>query len=447
MAEDDALDLLTDLLDRARAAGADAADAVLVDATSVSLAYRLGRPEHLERAESADLGLRVFQGRRQAIVASSERTPAALEALVERAVAMARVVPEDPYCGLAEPEQLARTLPELDSCDPHEPTPEELIAAVRRAEDTARAVEGVTNSEGAEAGWGRSRVAIAATNGLAQSYRVSHASLAVSVLAGDAGGGMERDYDYTGAVYWSDLRAAEDVGRVAGQRAVRRLGARKARTAQVPVVFDPRVARSLLGHLSGAINGAAVARGTSFLKDRLGTRVFAPGVTVVDDPHRRRGLRSKPCDGEGVANARREIVANGELTTWLLDLRSARQLGMATTGHAARGTSSPPSPAPTNLYLERGHVTPAEMIEEVREGFYITELFGMGVNNVTGDYSRGAAGFWIEGGALAYPVAEVTIAGNLKDMFRRLTPASDLVFRYGIDSPTVRVDGMTVAGR
>lgn len=447
MAQDDALNLLSDLLAKAKAAGVDAADAVLVDSTSLSLAYRLGRLEHLERAESGDLGLRVFCGKRQAIVASSERSPAALEGLVERAVAMARVVPEDPYCGLAEPDELAVTLPDLDSCDPHEPTPDEMIEAVRRAEDKARAVNGVTNSEGAEAGWGRSRVAIAATNGLAQTYQVSQASLAVSVLAGDAASGMERDYDYTGAVYWSDLRAPEEVGRMAGQRAVRRLGARKARTAQVPVVFDPRVARSLLSHLAGAVNGAAVARGTSFLKDRLEREVFAPGITIVDDPHRRRGLRSKPCDGEGVANARREIVKDGVLTTWLLDLRSARQLGMRSTGHAARGTSSPPSPAPTNLYLERGHITPAEMIDQIGEGFYVTELFGMGVNNVTGDYSRGAAGFWIEGGEMTYPVSEVTIAGNLKDMFRHLTPASDLVFRYGIDSPTVRVDGMTVAGR
>jgi PmbA protein len=442
----DALNLLTDLIAKARRAGADAADCVMVDSASLSLAYRLGQLERLERSESQDIGLRVLVGKRQAIVSSSDRSAKALDELVERGVAMARTVPEDPYCGLADPDQLARELPDLDVLDPEEPSAERLVDMVRRAEDAARSVEGITNSEGAEASWGRSAVAIAGSNGFAHAYALSSASLSASVLAGDSATGMERDYDYTSAVHLSDLRAPEDVGHGAGRRTVARLGARKMKTCKVPIVLSPRVARGLLGSLAGAINGASVARGTTFLKDSLGKRIFKPGITVVDDPHRRRGLRSRPCDGEGVANRRRDVIEDGVLTTWLLDLRSARQLGMESTGHASRGTSSPPSPSANNFYLAPGHVTPAELMDDIADGFYVTELFGQGVNGVTGDYSRGAAGFWIEGGEIAFPVSEVTVAGNLKQMFLNLTPASDLEFQYGIDSPTVRIDGLTVAG-
>lgn len=443
----DSLNVLDGLVARARKAGADAADAVLVDSASLSLAFRLGHLERLERAESGDIGLRVLIGKRQAMVSSSDRSAAALDELVERAIAMARTIPEDPFCGLAEPGQLARDFPDLDSCDPAEPSAETLVAMARTAEDTARAVTGVTNSEGADAGWGRSSVAFVGSNGFAHAYSVSSASLSVAVLAGDQATGMERDYDYTTAVYLSDLQAAEEIGHEAGRRAVHRLGARKVKTRQVPVIYDPRVSRGLLGSLAGAINGAAIARGTSFLKDKLGSRIFAPGIRVIDDPHRRRGLRSRPCDGEGIPTRPLTVIEDGVLTTWLMDLRSARQLGLQTTGHASRGTSSPPSPSASNFHLEAGAVTPTELIEDIADGFYVTELFGQGVNGVTGDYSRGAAGFWIEGGEIVYPVSEVTVAGNMKDMFLNLTPANDLVRRYGVDCPTVRVDGLTVAGR
>lgn len=441
------LDLLSDLVSDARKAGAEAADAVLIDSASLSVGLRLGALERLERAESGDVGLRVLIGKRQAFVSSSDRSKAALGELVERAVAMARSIPEDPYCGLAEPGELARDFPDLDVCDPDEPSAEKLIDMVRAAEDSARAVDGVTNSEGAEAGWGRSGVAIVASNGFSYSYAVTSSSLSVSVLAGTNERGMERDYDYSSAVFLADLRAAEDIGFEAGRRAVHRLGARKVATKQVPVIYDPRVARGLLSSLAGAINGSGVARGTSFLKDRLGQAIFARGVRVVDDPHRKRGLRSRPCDGEGIATRRRAIVEDGVLTSWLLDLRSARQLGMQSTGHASRGTSSPPSPSASNFYLEAGHITPGEMIHDISEGFYVTDLSGQGVNGVTGDYSRGASGFWIKGGELVFPVNEVTVAGNLKDMFLNLTPASDLVLRHGIDAPTCRIDGLMVAGR
>jgi PmbA protein len=440
-----ALDLVADLVAKAKAAGADAADALIVESAAVSLAQRLGKPDKLERAESADLGLRVLIGKRQAVVSSTDVSPKALAELVERAVAMAKSVPEDPYCGLAERSEIARSVPTLDILDPVEPSADVIKERARACEAAALAVAGVTNSEGAEAGWSRSTVTLYASNGFAGAYAVSRHSVSASVIAGE-GTAMESDYDYATAVYGADLESPAAVGARAGERAVARLKPRKAATAKVPVIFDPRVANSLVSHLAGAIGGTAIARGTSFLKDKLGQRILPQGVMVVDDPHRRRGLRSKPFDGEGLANRPRNIVEDGVLTTWILDLRSARQLGLKSTGHAARGTSSPPSPAPTNLYLTTGEAAPEELIAGVKTGFYVTHLMGFGINGTTGDYSRGAAGFWIENGSLAYPVSEVTVAGNLIDMFLNLTPANDLEFRYGTDAPTLRVDGMTVAG-
>jgi PmbA protein len=445
MQDGDALNILGDLIPRARRAGADAADAVLFEGASIAHAQRLGKTEKLERSESYDLGLRVLVGKCQAMVSSNDRSAAAIGDLVERALAMARTVPEDPYCGIADPDQIARDFPSLETCDPEEPSATTLIARAREAEEAALGVAGVTNSEGAEAGWSRAVVALAASNGFAGSYAGSGHSLSASVLAGE-GTGMERDYDFSSAVFAADLRDPGEIGRSAGERAVRRLGARKVATCQVPIIFDPRVSRSLLGHLIGAISGPSIARGTSFLKDKLGQQIFPEGVTIVDDPHRHRGLRSKPFDGEGIANRRRAIVENGALTTWLLDLRSARQLGLQTTGHASRGTSSPPSPSPTNLWLEPGATTAAALIAGVERGLYVNELMGMGVSGTTGDYSRGAAGFWIENGVLSFPVSEVTIAGNLKNMFRQLTAANDLEFKSGVDAPTLRIDGMTLAG-
>jgi len=441
----DPRDLAADLVARARRAGADAADALLVEGTSVSAAQRLGEPEKVERSESADVGLRVFVGKRQACVSSTDMSKTALDELVERAVAMARAVPEDPDCGLADPSEVATSYPDLDSADPAEPDGAVLVARAKAAEGAAMAIAGVTNSEGAEAGWSRGRVAMAASNGFNGFYTITRHSLAVAVLAGE-GTAMERDYDYMSAVYGADLDPPEAIGRRAGERAVARLKPRKAKTTRATVVFHPRAAHSLLNHLARAINGSAIARGTSFLKEKLNEQVFAPGITVVDDPLRKRGLRSRPFDAEGIATAKRNLVEDGVLKTWILDLRSARKLKMKTTGHAVRGTTSPPSPSASNLYLEAGTRTPDELMAEMKQGFFVTELMGFGLNMTTGDYSRGASGFWIEDGAIAYPVSEVTVAGNMKDMFRRLVPASDLEFRFGVDTPTVAIDGLTVAG-
>jgi PmbA protein len=442
----DMLNLLEGLLAKAKKKGADAADAVHIQSQSLAVAQRLGSPEKLERSESSDIGLRAFIGKRQAIVSSSDSNPKALEELIDRVISMAKAVPEDPHCGLANLNQLATKIIDVDSFDSSEPTTDTLIDWASRAEETARAVPGITNSEGSEVGWGQATVSIAATNGFTQSYSGSHYSISASVIAGE-GTNMERDYDYTGAVYAADMLSPEQVGKNAGEKTVKRLNPRKAKTSQVPIIYDPRVSRGIIGHLSNAINGNAIARNTSFLLDKMGQQIFSPSINILDDPHRQRGLRSKPFDGEGVANQRRKIIDNGVLSTWLLDLRSARQLGLETTGHASRGPGSPPSPAATNLYLEPSTTSPLDLMSDIKNGLYITELIGMGINGLTGDYSRGAAGYWIENGELTYPVSEITIAGNLIDMFQNLTPANDLEFRYGIDAPTLRIDGMTLAGK
>ena len=440
------LTLLDRLIGKALAAGADAADALFAQGASLSLAYRLGEREKLSRAESTDLGLRVLIGKRQAIVSSSDMSDNALAELVERAMAMARTVPEDRFTGLASPDELATEFPDIEDCDDQEFTADALAERAKRAEDAARAVPGITNSEGTEAGWSRGTIAIVGSNGFARSRASSRHWISAAVIAG-RDTAMERDYDYANTVFAEDLATPEDIGRSAGEKAVGRLNPQKVKSAQVPIIYDPRVSNTLLGHLAGAINGDAVARGTTFLKDKLGKNIFSDAITIVDDPLRRRGLRSRCFDGEGVQTARLNVVDKGRLTTWILDLRTARQLKLATTGHASRGTASPPSPSTSNLYLEAGKIAPKELMADIKTGFYVTELMGFGINGVTGDYSRGASGFWIENGDIAYPVTEVTIAGNLKDMFARLTAADDLEFRYGTNAPTLRVDGMTVAGR
>ena len=438
-------ELLDGLIGKALKSGADAADALRVGGVSLSVSQRLGKREDLERSETDDLGLRVFIGRRQAIVSSTDTSPAALDELVERAVAMAKAAPEDPYCGLADRGLLAPRVDDLDLFDARECDAGELYARAAAAEDAARAHPGITNSEGADASWGVTTVDLATSHGFAGRYETSIHGVSVAVVAGD-GAAMERDYDYAVARHLDDLEDAGDVGRRAGARAAKRLDPRKAETVQAPVVFDPRVGASILRHFASALSGPAVARGTSFLKDGMGRQVFTANVTVADDPRRARGLASKPFDGEGVANRRTVLARAGVLESWILDSASARQLGLPTTGHAGRGTSSPPSPSTTNLYMDAGEPAPQDLMADVASGFYVTELIGFGVNPVTGDYSRGASGFWIRDGEISHPVSEVTIAGNLKDMFMNLTPADDLEFRYVANAPTLRIDGMTVAG-
>jgi PmbA protein len=433
------------LVQAARHAGADAADAVAVRGISQSVEVREGSVEESERSEGDNIGLRVFVGRRQAVVSTNDLSDDGIDNLAERAVAMARVAPEDRFAGLAEPELLARDIPDLDLLDPELPAVEQLEQMARTAESAGLAVKGVSKSGGASASAGIGGMVLVTSSGFRGSYLGSNHNIGMQAIAGD-GTAMEGDYDYSSALHSADLESAEAIGRSAGERAVKRLNPRKVPTRRVPVVFDPRVAGSLLGHLAAAANGSAIARKTSFLQDKLGEQLFSPGINVIDDPLRVRGLRSHPFDAEGVAGTRRAIVAGGTLTTWFLDCATARELGLRTTGHAQRGVSSTPSPGATNLHLEPGAATRDALIADIAEGFYVTDLIGMGANIVTGDYSRGAAGFWIENGEPTYPVSEVTIAGHLREIFRTLTPANDLVFRYGVNAPTVRVEGLVVAG-
>ena len=443
------LDTLCQLLEIAHAAGAHASDAVLFDTTDVATSRRMGKQEGLERAESKAIGLRVFIGNQTAIVSGTDTDAAALQELAARAVSMAKVTTSDPDTTLAPESLLSQKPVDCELFDADEPDVAWLVSQCEEAEEAALSVKGITNSEGADANYSKSAICLAIHNGktidFAATYNSSHFSISVSVLAGE-GTNMERDYDYTTARFRADLDDAEEVGLNASARAIKRLNPRKVPTCQVPVIFDPRVSRSLLGALAGSISGGSIARGSSFLKDSLHQEIFAPNVTIIDDPHIKRGLGSRPFDAEGVKNGKKTIVDNGTLTTWLLDMRTANKLKMTTTGHATRGVASPPSPSSSNLYMQKGVLTPAELMEDIESGLYLTETFGMGVNTTTGDYSQGAAGFWIENGRVAYPVSEITIAGNLRDMFKFLTPANDLVFRYATNAPTVRIDTMTVAG-
>jgi PmbA protein len=440
----DGLDIVAAALEAAKAAGADQADALLITERSLEVSLREGAIENVERSEGHDLGLRVIVQQSQAIVSMSKLDRDTIREAAKRAVDMARVAPRDPYAGLAET-GLARDVPDLDLWDGREIASEALQSLAKEAEDAALSVTGVTKSSGAGASASSRSVVLGTSHGFLKTYQRSGFGFSVSVIAGE-GTAMERDYDYSSAVHYGDLKPAAEIGRRAGERAARRLNPRKTPSQKVPVVYDRRVSASLIGHFASAIAGPSVARGTSFLTDRLGKEVFAEGISIVDDPLRRRGLGSRPFDAEGVAVAPSALVENGVLKSFLLDQSSARQLKLTPTGHASRSTGSPPSPSPSNLYMTAGRLAPEALMADIAAGFYVTELLGMGVNGVTGDYSRGATGFWIEKGQLTFPVSEVTIAGNLKDMYRNITAADDLEFKMTTNAPTLRVEGMTVAG-
>jgi PmbA protein len=441
----DLIDLAERLVSAAKRAGADQSDALAIRSVSLSVEVRDGAVEESQRSEGDDLGLRVIVGRKQAVVSTNDLKSDGFEALAERAVAMARVAPDDRFAGLADPKLLASTFPALDLLDPQMPDVETLEKLARDAEAAGLAVGGVTKSGGASASAGIGGFVLATSHGFRGATIGSRHGISMTAIAGD-GTGMERDYDFSSTLHAADLERAAAIGQRAGERAIKRLNPRKVTTRRVPVVFDSRISGSLVGHVASAANGAAIARKTSFLREKLGETIFAPAINIIDDPLRPRGLRSRPFDAEGLPGRRRHLVENGVLKTWLLDCATARELGLETTGHAQRGVSSTPSPGASNLHLEPGSKTAAELIADIEDGFYITDMIGMGVNLVTGDYSRGASGFWIEHGECTYPVSEVTIAGHLSEMFAGLIPANDLVFRYGINAPTLRVESMTVAG-
>ena len=433
------------LVEQARRAGADAADAIYLGERSSGVQVRKGALEDVNRAEGEEIGLRVFIGSKSASAASSDLSEDALAALVGRVLAMAAEAPEDPYAGLAPQAMLmSGALPDLDNWDGDEPDPEVLKLRALEAEAAALAVPGITNSNGGSASASASTIALATSHGFSGAYRASGHSCSAGVVAGE-GAAMQRDHAWHSARHGEDLEDPAEIGRRAGTRAVARLGNVRVAPGRMPILFEPRVAGSLLGHFAAAITGSAVARKSSFLQHKLGEQVFAKGVSIHDDPLRKRGLRSRAFDGEGLPVGPMDIIADGVLTTWLATSTDARQLGIRPTGHAVRGVSGAPGAGPSNLYLAAGKRSREELLAAFPRAILVTELIGQGVNGVTGDYSRGAAGFLIDKGEIAGPVAEITIASNLKDMFLTLEPANDLRFRRGVDAPTVLVPEMTVA--
>ena len=439
-------ELLSDLISDALNQGADSADAVWVKNTSTTTTCRMGKLEKLNDSNEEQLGLRVFIGKKQSIVSSSDCSPKAFKEIIKKSLMMAKTLPEDPYVGIADKNDLVDKIPDVDTFDKRVVSTEELINSAITCEDTALSVKGIINSEGASASWGKSNISLVASNGFKRSYQSSGGSLSVSVLAGQNKSGMEVDYDYSTSVYWEDLKDPKTIGKSAALRAKKRLGARKIKSGKFPVIYEPRVARGILGNFITAINGNLITKDTSFLRDKMGKKIFNKEICILEDPHKKRGLRSKSCDSEGIENKKRKLIEAGVLNTWLLDLYSSRKLNLKPTGHASRGVASQPSPSVTNVYLDKGTLTPTELISEIKSGLYVTDTFGQGVNYITGNYSKGIAGFWIDNGEIAFPVNEITIAGNLEEMFKNLIPANDLELSYGIDSPTIIIEGMSIAG-
>lgn len=439
-------DRLADLVAKAKKAGADQADAVYFTGQSNAVSWRLGNMEDIEHSENSDLGLRVIIGKNQAIVSSSDMSDDTLDELVSRAMDMAKNTPEDPYSGLASRELLAFCdLPELDLYDDSDLSPQELKDIAAEAESHALEVEGITNSEGASASFSKAEITLANSDGFLGNYKSSNFGCSISVIAGE-GTNMERDYAWTSRRHFEDLESPYKIAKEAAERTLKKLNPQKAETCEIPVIYDPRVSRTLVGHLAGAINGTSIARGTSFLMDMMDQQIFPENINITDNPHIERGPSSRPFDGEGVKNDPLAIVQNGVLKTWVLDSTSARQLDLTSNGRASRGTSSPPSPSTTNLFMEAGTISPKDLIADIKDGFYVTELIGSAVNGITGDYSRGASGFWIKNGVLTHAINEITIAGNLKEMYMQMTVADDLEIKYGTDAPTLRIEKMMLAG-
>jgi len=433
------------LIKKSKKSGADSVDIVYVENTNIDVGCRLKKIEKLERSESNDIGLRFIKNKKQVIVSSNDLTKKNLEELVYKASKMVGAVPKDPYCSIAKKKDLIKKIPNLEIFDSKEPTIKSLKDKVIEAENAGLNVKGVTNSEGAAIGWNKSKIYLFNSNGLNVSYQSSNHDIYAVLIAG-RGTSMEREYEFASSVFEKDLTKASLIGKKAGELAVKKLNPKKIKTSKIPVIFSPRVANSFLKHLSSAINGNSITRGTSFLKKKLNKKVFSSDINIIDDPLKKRGLQSKPFDGEGLETKKTQIIKNGELKTWFLDLATAHQLKLKSTAHASRNISSPPTPNPTNLYFEPGIISPKNLIGNIKKGVYLTELMGSSVNLTNGDYSRGSSGFLIDKGEITHPINGITIADNLNEMFKKIILANDLEFKHGLNSPTMLVEGMIVAG-
>ncbi|GIS10069.1 MAG: modulator protein [Alphaproteobacteria bacterium] len=442
-------DIMNLLIDTAVANGATSVDCVLSRSRGVSITRRLGKDENIQRYEDFDTGLRVFVGNKISSVSTNENSEEALREVAKRAVEMAKIAPEDEYSFIASKELLQNfPIQEgifIDSYDSVEPSVDLIRDRASEVEDIALSVKGITNSDGADSSWGEGETLLMTSNGFFGSSKKSNHSVSVVVIA-EKNGKMERDYDYSSKVYGEDLKEGEKIGREAAKKTLARIGAKKPVTGQYPVIFDPRVSRSIASHFASAINGSSIARKTSFLKDSLNDKIANESVTLIDDPFLKRGLGSRLFDAEGLGTSKHVLIKDGVLENWLLDLSSARQLNILPTANAKRGISGPPVPGTTNLTLLPGEASPESIISSISNGFYVTDMIGSSVSMVTGDYSRGASGFWIKNGELSTPITEATIAGNLKDMFMTLKPANDLDFSHSINCPTLLIDDMTIAG-
>lgn len=445
MQKDNALTILETAVAAALKYGCDAAEAVFVEGDGISASVRLGKLEHVERPAEAGLGLRVYAGKRAASLSTSDLSEKALKTIAEKAASIAKLTPEDPYAGLSDSNKPFGDAAGLEIYDDAAPDADALQALALRAEDAARAVKGITNSEGGAAAWRKSTRTHITSKGFEGRYASSYYSISAVAIAGE-GRAMERDYEFAAARHLADLEAPEKIGKEAAERTLKRLGPKKIKSQTMPVIFEKRAASTLIGHFAGAINGKQVAKGTTFLAKDMGKKIFATGVRIIDDPNKKRGLASKPFDGEGVLAETLALIDDGVLKSWLLDCASAREMRLKTNGRATRALAGTPSPGTTNLYMENGTASLEDFLKDAGTAFLVTELIGMGVNPVTGDYSRGASGFLVENGKIVHPVNEVTIAGNLKDIFASLIPASDLEFKGAVNAPSVLVPSMTVAG-
>lgn len=439
------IEIINKVIKQAMAKGADNVEVIILENSSLSASVRMGNVESIENSESSALGLRFIKGYKSSILSTNDLNEESVSKLVEKASYMTDITPQDEYLTVAEAQDYAQEIPNLDLYDSEVPHIKTLIDKAVEAEDIALSFNKITNSNGSEASNSRTNVVFATSQGFCNSYRNSNSGLSVSVVAQD-GDAMETDYDYSSVRHYNDLMSAKMIGRNAAQKAINKLHSRQVISSKLPVIFDAKIANSLLSSFASAVNGSAIARNTSFLRDKLHQSIFKQGINIYDNPLINRGLGSKPFDGEGVACQKLNLVENGILNSWIMDLRSAKQLGFSTTASASRSLTSPPSPAISNLYMEAGKISRQDLIKSVNKGIYITDLFGMGVNIITGDYSQGAFGFMIENGEITYPISEFTIASNLKDIFMNIIPANDLEFHYRINSPTLLIENMTIAG-
>ena len=433
------------LIKKSKKSGADSVDVVYIENTNIDVGCRLKKIEKLERSESNDIGLRFIKNKKQVIVSSNDLSKKNLEELIYKASKMVGAIPRDPYCSIAKKKDLIKKIPNLEIFDSKEPTIKSLKDKVIEAENAGLNVKGVTNSEGAEIGWNKSKIYLFNSNGLNVSYQSSSYDIYAVLIAG-RGTLMEREYEFASSVFEKDLTKTSLIGKKAGELAVKKINPKKIKTSKIPVIFSPRVANSFLKHLSSAINGNSITRGTSFLKKKLNKKIFSSNINIIDNPLIKKGLQSKPFDGEGLETKKTQIIKNGELKTWFLDLATAHQLRLKSTAHASRNISSPPTPSPTNLYFEPSNISPKSLIGNIKKGVYLTELMGSSVNLINGDYSRGGSGFWIDKGEITYPINGITIADNLNEMFKKIILANDLEFKHGLNSPTMLIEDMIVAG-